>query len=68
MNKCPACGVIIENGLAKFSHGKPGDLEFLAKRVCQYRKVDSPCINSSYNEDNNYPPGYDDPFLFNLPL
>lgn len=68
MEKCPACGVIIEDGLAKFSYGKPGDLEFLARRVCQYRKVDSPCINACYNEDNDYPPGYDDPLPFNLPL
>lgn len=60
MKKCPACGVIIENELAKFSFGKPGDLNFLAQRVCQYRKVDSPCINPCYNEDIDYPPGYDD--------
>jgi len=58
--KCPACGVIIENSLAKFSYGKPGDLEFLAKRVCQYRKVDAPCINPSFNDKIEYPRGYDE--------
>lgn len=68
MEKCPACGVIIENGLAKFSVGKPGDLEFLAKRVCQYRKVDSSCINPCYDAENTYPPGYDEFPNFNLPL
>jgi hypothetical protein len=68
MEKCPACGVIIEDGVAKFSYGKPGDLEFLAQRVCQYRKVDSPCINPCFNEEHDYPPGYDEAPNFNVPL
>ena len=67
MKKCPACGVVIEDGVAKFSFGKPGDLEYLAKRVCQYRKVDSPCANPCYDEEANYPPGYDENPYFNLP-
>jgi len=61
MKQCPACKVIIEDGVVKFSHGKSGDLDFLAKRVCQYKKVDSPCINPVYDEDISYPPGYDKP-------
>ena len=56
MKQCTACKVVIEDGVAKFSHGKPGDLNFLAQRVCQYRKVDSPCINPCYNEEQEYPP------------
>lgn len=60
MNQCPACGVVIEDDIAKFSHGKPGSLEFLCKRVCQYRKVDKPCINPLYDADIDYPPGYEE--------
>ncbi len=60
MERCPACEVCIENGMAKFFHGKPGTLEFLAQRVCQYRKVDAPCINPCYDSENEYPPGYED--------
>jgi hypothetical protein len=60
MEQCPACGVKIENGMANFSFGKPGDLEFLAKRVCQYRKVESPCINPCFNAEIDYSPGYED--------
>ena len=60
MKKCLACGVVIDNDMAIFSVGKPGSLDYLAQRVCQYRKVDSPCSNPVYDSNLEYPPGYED--------
>ncbi len=60
---CSACGVVIEDNLAYYSYGKPSDLEFLAKRVCQYRKVDKPCSNTLFDSTKDYEPGYEDVLL-----
>jgi hypothetical protein len=45
MKKCPACQVIIEDGLAKFSVGKPNTLAQLKAKVCQFSKHPELCIN-----------------------
>ncbi len=57
---CEACGVRIVDGVVHYSYGKPKDLEHLAKRVCQYRKVDKPCANELYDSEKEYPAGYED--------
>jgi hypothetical protein len=57
--KCPCCQVIIlDDGTVKFHHGKNGDLDFLAKRVCQYTKSNpnycGDCINPKYDSTEDY--------------
>ena len=59
---CPVCGVIIEDGVAKYSVGKCSDLDYLAARVCQYSKKSGKkgCINNKYDSDKDYPNTYFD--------
>lgn len=55
--KCPVCGVEIEDGLVLFSHGEPGTKGRLFARVCQYAKDKASCINdtqSSIREEDYY--------------
>jgi hypothetical protein len=58
--ECPACGVKICGNKAHFSVGKPQNLDVLSTRVCQYKKVDQPCINPQYDRDKTYPSAFDD--------
>ncbi len=64
MNKkvCPVCGVMIEDGVAKYHVGKKSDLDYLSARVCQYTKISKKtgCINPRYDSDRDYPNTYFD--------
>lgn len=51
---CEACGVRIVDGVVHYSYGKPKDLEHLAQKVCQFKKVNKPCANSFYDSDKEY--------------
>ena len=57
---CPACGTKICGDKAIFSIGKPQSLRVLSTRVCQYKKVDQPCINPDYDITEKYPSTFDD--------
>jgi hypothetical protein len=59
---CSVCGVVIDDGVAIYSIGKPSDLNFLAARVCQYTKISGKegCINKQYNTELDYPNTYFD--------
>lgn len=57
---CPACGTKISGDKAIFSVGKPQSLRVLSTRVCQYKKVDKPCINPEYDNNEKYPSAFDD--------
>ena len=48
---CSVCQVRIERstGLVYFSHGKPGNTDRLAARVCQFAKNKQDCINKNYD-------------------
>ena len=59
---CPVCGIVIEDGIATYSTGKKGDLDYLSARVCQYTKRSGKkgCINKKYDPDKDYPNTYFD--------
>lgn len=67
---CPACEVVIHNKtVVYFSYGKPGTIERLRARVCNYAKKPG-CINrcKSISTEENLKEGYTDlhpPFLSN---